>query len=131
MKNAMSGTKALPLSKMIHINLGTMSSLSLSKSVDRLTSRSQELQPEEDIRGKLRVIPSIPSDVISPLMSNCIVCMDEITRIPESCPSFLLYLLDVEIDKELEIVLNYDCWTGGFWKGPIVSNGFGVFDVGW
>ncbi|KAI6765644.1 hypothetical protein HG530_006714 [Fusarium avenaceum] len=110
----MSSSQALPVTKMVNINLTSVPGESFG----------------ETIGGELGVIPGVTTDVVSPLVTIRVVGMHEVAEVEEAVPSTVFNFVLVELGKEVDIILKLLRSSSGTISGsPVSADGLGLSDI--
>src|SRR5574344_428036 len=91
---------------MINIDFASMPCHSLGESPNITASASKETIPQPHICPQFGIIPGKPAYIVSPLMTDRIVGMHEISIIPKSIPSVLFHGSLVIVNILIQLVLN-------------------------
>ncbi|KAI9155495.1 hypothetical protein HJFPF1_08079 [Paramyrothecium foliicola] len=129
-QNTVAGSQTLPVANVVDVDLTSVAGQSLGEAVDVRATGTKEVLPDKQIRRELRVVPSIASNIVTPLMPVDVVGVHEVTVVQEAVPASLLNLVLVVLDHEVEVLLD-----GGLLRArciretPVGAQSLGLLDV--
>ncbi|GKT86451.1 hypothetical protein Ct61P_04301 [Colletotrichum tofieldiae] len=129
--DAVAGAETLEVAEVVDVDLAGVADLRLGEPVDVLAAGAEEVVPEEQVGGELRVVPGVAANVVAPLVTVRVVGVDEVAVVPEAVPLALLHLALVELEEEVKVLLDVglDARGGLGGRGPVVAEGLGPGEV--
>ena len=99
------GSESLHGPKVIAVHFGCVSRHRLSQGENVFSPGSHELQPQPVGRNQFCLLPGKPADIIFPCMAVRVIGMPEIAIVKEAIPSALVALLEIIVNRAVEIIL--------------------------